>query len=722
MHGLPHHSTDDRRAALDPIFKPSSVALIGISGDPAKLTGAPLRLLVQGGFQGTVYPVNPRYEEMAGLRCYPSVSALPEAPDVAIIMLPAKDVPNVVRDCGRKGVRAVVVFSSGFEESDGGQLADALRAAAAEYGLPLIGPNCEGVWSVGEKAFLTFGSAANRPIFHHAPVAIISQSGAVAGGVSRQLQDSGLGCAYMVSVGNETCIDTLDVLEWMIGRDDVKVVALFIEGLRNARRLVCLAAEARSRGIQIVALKSGNSRIGRLAVASHTGKVASPHAIYRDVFSQAGIVQVDGITELIDAVGVLTTLPHPKRRADEDAGVAVFSVPGGTRALTADHCERQDIPMARFAPATEAELRQILPGFAQVGNPTDLTGQVLSSPELFDRSLTVVAGDPNCGALVIQFGNRGPHDLEKKLDLISAVARERRIPVVVSMLGDRLPQARKVEMLRKGIAVAEDPAEAVRILTWLYRAAEHLELAAPPAIASDAASARPVGWAEMTAMLARVGIRSAPEATNRTETQLEADLASLSFPLVIKAFPDQAEHKTELGLVEIGIGSLDEARSSMRRIRALLGDDAAPLLVQEMISGVEVVLSVVTDPDFGPILGIGSGGVGVELWDDIGFLSLPVDDDAIRRTIARLRLGTLLDGFRGKPKADIDALVGAARRLGDFVAAPGVEIGEVEINPLFVGPRGAGVVAADILVKGPQEHPSLGRTGQQTLRPIRQRV
>ncbi|MEO8751622.1 MAG: CoA-binding protein, partial [Casimicrobiaceae bacterium] len=292
---------------LEALFRARSIALLGISGDARKMTGAPLEILRRTGFAGTIYPVNPRYETLGGLPCYPDVAALPTAPDVALVMLSAAQVPDAVRACGKRGAGAVVVLSSGFEESaDGRGHAEDLARAAQETGLPVVGPNSEGVWSVRSRLLLTFGSAARRNVLHHAPIAVLSQSGAMAGAVARHLQDRAVGCSYVVSVGNETVLTIADYLEWMIEQDDVRVVALFVEGLRDGARLLRVIERARQRGVRLVALKTGNSVAGQRAAASHTGKMASAYAVYRDLFDEAGVVQVESLTDLIEAAEVLS--------------------------------------------------------------------------------------------------------------------------------------------------------------------------------------------------------------------------------------------------------------------------------------------------------------------------------------------------------------------------------------------------------------------------------
>lgn len=691
---------DPWQTGLDALFRARSVALVGISADSTKLTGAPLRNILKNGFTGDIYLVNPRHSEISGIACYPSIEALPVAPEVALIMLPAPACPDALRALGSKGTRAAVVLSSGFEESEhGAGLADELRRAASEWSMTVIGPNCEGLWSVTSRLILTFGSAANREVLYHAPVGIISQSGAIAGGISRQLQDSGFGCAYVVSVGNETCIDALDVMEWMIEQDDVHVILLFIEGLKRGGRLVPLAARARARDIRLAALKSGNSSIGAAAASSHTGKIASPYAIYRDVFRQAGIVQLDGLSELIEAAEVLSSCPLPKIVDADTAGVAIASIPGGTRALTVDLCERRDVPLAIFDPATEAALSAILPEFSYVKNPTDLTGQAVSKPQLFDATLQIVADDPGCEAMIVQLANRGPSDLRQRKAEIAELAHTRSIPLIISLLGDALPSAERRDLLRSGIVPARDPVDAVKYLDWLYTARRG---------GQDTAPSSPIGpldvaddWPSLLALLTALGIGVPTSVVVRNADDLAA-AAQLPEPLVVKALPNQADHKTEYGLVLLGVQRIELA-AAVAQIRERLGDPGAAVLVQETVSGVEAVLSLLVDEDFGPILAIGSGGTALEIWEDLRYVAAPAAEDQIRRVLDELKLGRLLAGFRGRPSADREALIGAVLRLSDLAASFGAASPEIEINPLFIGDSGAGVIAADILLKQPRD-------------------
>jgi acyl-CoA synthetase (NDP forming) len=686
------------RHRLDYVFRPRSVCMVGISADAHKLNGAPLGILRQHGFSGQIELVNPKYDEIAGLRCHRRLHDVPHGMDLAFLMLPAADVPQALEDAADRGMKGAIVLSSGFEEvADGAGLARRVRDICRDRGIALIGPNCEGVWSVRAKAILTFGSAARREVMHHAPLAIVSQSGAISGAIGRHLQDEGYGCGYVVSVGNETDTSMLEVMDWLLDQEDVRHVLLFLEGLRDGWRLCEVAAKARARAITIVALKSGNSAAGQEAAASHTGKIATPFGIYRDIFAQHGIIAVDSLAELVEAGRMLPHLPPLRRAPGAHPGISVCSVPGGTRALTADACADLGVPMARFETATVAALTAVLPRFGYAQNPTDLTGQILSRPAMLDEALGMVAGDPNTEAMVVQFANRGLRDARDRAPAMAAVAAHHGTPIIVSLLADEMPAAERRAAVAQGIGVVRDPREAVRLLSWLYRrdrplAGHEAEAAPPPPLAAPDGS-----WASMARFLGALGIGVPPWRVLRDDV---AVLAGLNFPLAAKALPEAVAHKTELGAVVLNLRDRAGLIAAAARIRERLGDPSAPLLVQEMVTGgVEATLSVARNPDFGALLAIGSGGVMVELFQDLAQLLLPASPGQVEAAIERLRLAPLLRGFRGAAPADHAALVRAAVALGQaFLALPPAVL-EIELNPVFVLPKGRGVVAVDMLFR-----------------------
>lgn len=695
---------------LDFIFHARSIALVGLSTDPRKMTGAPVGILRRTGFKGEIYPVNPKATEIGGLRAYPSINSLPHAPDVAMIMLAAKHCAQAVRDCAAKGTRAVVVLSSGFEETDSGHQAAAdLAAAARETGVVVVGPNCEGVWSVAARTLLTFGSAAKRDVLHHAPVAVLSQSGAMAGAVARHLQNDAIGCAYVVSVGNETVLTIADYMEWMIEQEDVRVVLLFIEGLRDGERLLQLIRLATSRGIRVAALKSGNSKAGMEAAASHTGKIASEFSVYRDLLAGAGAILLESLTELIAAGEVLGIAPLPVSHSTErgDAcdgrdGVSVFSIPGGTRALTADQCEAHGVPLSTFARSTVAQLTDALPEFGGVENPTDLTGQVLSHQGLFDQTLSIIAKDPHTEALIVQVANRGPSDVMERTALLGKVASDTGMPVIVTFLGDNLPVADRAQLRALKVLCARDPAEAALFLGWLYKARRATE--AHRATGTTGKRLRrnsllaPSNWASTMSWLEAAGMPVPRWLEVAVDSNVEHLCDGLG-PVAVKALPEDAGHKTELGLLSLNVQGAGAIANEASRIRKALNKPDAGILVQEMVKGgVEVLLAATRNPDFGPVLAIGLGGIAVELFRDVAWLALPTDAASVRNAIAGLKLSTVLRGFRGQLAADTDALVEAAVAFGDAFVATTPALAEVEINPLLVLPQGHGVMAVDALV------------------------
>lgn len=680
-------------------LRPRSVAIVGASPQRGSSRNSLVRVLLKHGFAGRVYPVSPRHAEIEGLKAYASLAQLPEIPDVALVITPAPTVPQIITECGTKGIRNAIVYSSGFEEVDSGRIhAQRLADAAQKHRVAVLGANCQGVWSVRQRAMLTFGSAS-RSIekLRHAPIAVISQSGALAGAIGNVLQSSGMGCSYIVSVGNETCLDALDALSWIVEQDDVKVAALYVEGLDRAERILRLAERARRRGVQILVLKAGRSAIGQQATASHTGKIASSHAIYTDILAQAGVIEVDTLTQLISAIEALTFLAPPRISGDSGGGVSVFGSSGGAGALLADYSSELGVPMAAFNAATADKLEQILPEFARKANPVDLTGQINSDPDLFKNTCLALSAEPRTEAIIVQFASSGRRGLQDNVEVFKSVARE--LPLIVSFAGEVLDRDLSTELREAGILASADPALSMSALAFLYsrhrmQALPELQMRQPPA-----RRAAPRDWAQIMKLCDDSGITPAKWVVLHPGDQALQACAGMKYPLVVKVLPSESEHKTELGLVKLRVESATQVDAYAADFRRRLGKPDMGVLVQEMVDeGVEVVLSCLRRTDFGPIISIGTGGIAIELYRDVAHLALPLSAEHVLTALRKLKLWTLLQGFRGKPAADIDALVQAAVRFGDlFLASP--EILEFEINPVIVRRQGQGLSAVDALVR-----------------------
>lgn len=685
--------------SFDNFFRPNSVAIVGASPNRGSSRNSLLRVVMKHGFTGKIYPVSPSHREIEGLLAYPSVAELPEVPDLAMVITPAHTVGEVIADCGRKGIRNAIVYSSGFEEVESGKIhAQELVAAARQHGVAVLGANCQGIWSVRQHAILTFGSASlNLEQVNHAPIAVISQSGALAGAIANVLQTNGMGCAYVVSVGNETCLDALDALEWIIEQDDVRVVALYVEGLSNAGRIIPLAQRAHARGTHIVCLKAGRSSIGQEATASHTGKIASAHSVYRDALRQAGVISVDTIADALIAVEALAYLATPRISGDPSGGVSVMGSSGGAGALLADHSAEFGVPMARFGPQTSARLDTILPEFARKANPVDLTGQINSDPNLFKNTCLTLHAEPLTEAIVVQFASSGRRGVRENAEVFKSVARD--LPLVVSFVGEVMELEFRKELREAGIFASTDPALSMKALSFLYQRpntpCREVRVESTPK-----QRRRPEGWNELMQFCEEACIVPASWVIlNRGDTA-ERACAGLHYPLAVKVLPSESDHKTELGFVRLNVETPADVDAVAAEYRTRLKKPDAGILVQDMAGdGVEAVVAGMRNTDFGPVLTIGSGGIGIELYRDVCHLVLPVTAEQVRNALSRLTLSRLLAGYRGKPPADVDALVNAAVRFGElFLSCPTLE--EFEINPVIIRPAGQGVIAVDALARG----------------------
>jgi acyl-CoA synthetase (NDP forming) len=679
-------------------LQPRSVAIVGASPQVGNPRNALVKNLLKHGFQGAVYPVSSSHAEIEGLKAYKTVAELPEVPDVALVITPAHTVAGVIAECGQKGIRNAVVFSAGFEEVEGGQEnARQLTEAARTHGVAVVGPNCNGFWSVRQKAIMTFsGAALNIEKISHAPVAVLSQSGALAGAIGNSLNAGGMGLAYIVSVGNETCLDVLDATSAIIEQDDVRVVLLYLEGLDNASRILEIAQRARERGVQIVALKTGRSAVGQDATASHTGKIASSHAVYSAVFEQAGIIEVDSIAEMMSAVEVLAFMRDPRNSQDSKGGASVLSASGGAGALLADHSSERGITMAEFNASTVETLGTILPSFARKTNPIDLTGQVNTAPNMLRDACETVLADSRTEAIIVQFASTVRRHIVANAEVFKGLARE--VPVFLSIMGETIDPEMRKNFRDAGVLICGDPSAAMSALSLLYRRRDAMRLPKPQPRQSVPQRSVSNDWSAMMQFCEESGVTPAKWVVMGPDDRASQACAHLSYPLVVKALPSEAEHKTEMGLVKLRVSSPDEVDTLAERFRQRMDKPQAGILVQEMVGdGVEVVLSCLRNADFGPVISIGTGGVAIELYRDVSYLALPVSEEQVLTALRKLKLWTLLQGFRGKPAADVEALARAAVRFGDMFLAS-ADVREFEINPVMVKKKGAGLAAVDALV------------------------
>ena len=709
--GFAEVNPDLMEAAWQALFYPGAVVVVGASPDLTKPGGIVMDNLRRGGFGGPIYPVNPKYREIDGLTCFPDVSSVPGAADLAVIAVPAARVIPALEECAGKGVRAAVVFSSGFGEVDeaGEELQEELRRAAARLGLLVCGPNGMGVVNRHHRLQAAFAYGYEFPApdgLWDPGIALISQSGGVGCTVLTACAESGMDVAFYVSSGNEAATDFADYLAYFARHPEVRIVAGYMEGVRDGAKLAAALDLAREAGKPVVVLKTGRYEASARAARSHTGALAGSAAVYAGFFRQKGVIQVQDMAEMAAVLGILAAgrLPEGKR-------VAILASSGGHAVLVADRCAEAGLEVVPFASQTRERLRPHLPSFAATGNPVDFTGLDLLRPGLLRDAATVVASDPGVDALVLS------HWLSETVDSpgqLKALEQATDKPVLlVGTIPGRSPGTAVPELLRHGVVFVADAGTAARALVAVAQHRGKLRRAgavrvAPPASATAVPpglrSLPPgtlLGEREAKELLGSYGIPVVPERAAATPEEAVRAAAALGYPVAVKVDAPGLSHKTEIGGVRLNLadaGAVREAFAAVTAAGEKAGAVVRGVLVSKMLTGgVEVLVGVTRDPVFGPVLSFGLGGIWVEILRDVALRTLPVSEEDLWEMVREVKGYPLLSGARGRPRGDLEALVHVmlkvARLAQDWPA-----LKELDVNPLFVLPEGRGVCAVDALV------------------------
>ena len=708
--------SSSRTAARDltRLFNPRAVAVVGASHDLDSISGQPIKHLKNHGYTGKVYPVNPKYPEVAGYQCYPDIAALPEIPDVAVIAVAAKRVPDVMHQIGRKGIPFAIVLTSGFAESDddGKRAQQDLVALADSYNVGVIGPNCQGMMNIADRVHIGFGAPYGRT-YRKGAVSLTSQSGAFGNSVVMLADAEGLGFRRYVSTGNEAVITSLDFFEYFLTDEGTKIIAGYVEGFKDAWRLVGLGRRALRAGKPLFIWKVGNSEVGAKAAASHTANLGGTPALYRAAFRQSGIIEVSDVGDLVDCAKALLPGRLPKGNR-----IAILSISGGAGILMADGCSGAGLALPEFEVACVQALRKTLPAFASVANPMDVTAGIFNNPEMFREALRLVAKDPSVDMIGIALAAASGKLASTLAGEIAAVAQELDIPILVAWNADQETTAEAYRILDDaGIPRYGSPVRCARACGALWQLAharlrlDEIERERPLVLdraeVKRSLAGRSGDLTEFVAkkVLTEYGIAVTGErlATNRDEAAQFAK--AIGFPVVMKVQSVDIPHKTEAGGVRLDVASAEAAAqafddivaSAKQHVRGAIIDG---VLIQEMVKGgVEVILGANNDPLFGPALMFGLGGIFTEVLGDVVFRLAPITRSEAMEMIREIRAFKILDGARGKPKADLDALADALVRLSALILDLTDQVAELDINPLFVMPDGQGVKAGDALIK-----------------------
>jgi acetyl coenzyme A synthetase (ADP forming)-like protein len=686
-------------------FNPDSVAVVGASQNKGKVGNEIVTRMIDAGYKGNIFPVNPHAETIEGLRCYPDLESVPQVPDLVIIVVPATIVPSVMKQCAKVGTKSVIIITAGFKEvgKEGRELEQQVVQIAKRSGIRVIGPNCLGVIVPSKRLNASFGGELPEV----GTIGYLSQSGALLAAILDMANASGIGFSKLVSIGNKADIDELDTIKALGSDTETKVIAGYLESITDGNAFV-REAEIISREKPILLIKAGGTSAGAKAASSHTGSLAGGETAYEAVFERAGIIRCSSIKEQFDYAQAFANQPLP-------AGprVAVITNAGGLGIIAADAIERQGLEFAKFAQRTVEKLAKKLPPAANVHNPVDVLGDALT--DRYEFALEVVLGDTNVDVVLVLLTPQAMTISAAIAEAVVAVAEKKKAkPIIACFLG-----ARKVEeglrILRDGrIPCVESPEYAVRTIKvmadyvrWLARPKRVVKLFAVNRRKVEniidrhlRQGRREIAEAESKEILEAYGFVTPKGAIATTAKQAANIAEQLGYPVVLKIWSPDIVHKSDVGGVKINLRSAQEVMDAfdlmMYRIPAKAPEaNILGVLVQEMCrGGREVILGMNRDPRFGPLMMFGMGGTMVEVLKDVSFYLAPLTAQEAKQMLISTRTYQMLKGARGQQGVDIDTIAEGLQRLSQLVTEfP--QIQEMDINPYVVVPEGTTPIAVD---------------------------
>jgi acyl-CoA synthetase (NDP forming) len=683
------------RSALNCLVNPQSIAIVGASAQFGKVSGRPLKHLLEKGYRGKIWPINPRYADMHGLTCYASVADLPDAPDLAIVALPAQDVLEAIRALGARGTRAVVVFSSGFGEmGEAGKALEAeLVAAARAHGMALCGPNCLGFINAFENVYATFSQYADRET-RSGPIAFVTQSGAFGTAIAALARQRGLGLGYFINTGNESDAGFADLMLTVIEDPRIKVAAGYLEGVRDGQSLVRLAKRCQELGKPLVLTKVGRMEAGARAAASHTGSMAGEDAVFDAVMRQYGVIRARNEEQLLDMVQALAACPLPQGN-----GLGIATQSGGAGVMMADRAEEVGLTVPTVTDDVRQRLVDLLPAFGAAGNPVDVTGQFVGEPELLRESVLTLLDDPNIHVGIVWLQLMHAY-VDVLVDILTETCQKASKPCLVCWVA--APDEAVQKLAAAGIPVFQAGERAVDAAAALVRHAamqrRWQQERVPQSVSNPNVLPRlangVVPSVQAVSLLKDAGIPMAPVALATSEDHAVALWHKFGKAVALKVESSAITHKSDIGGVLLNLNNEGEVRSGYRDILASAAQHCPDatidgVLVQPLAGGhVELVVGVKRDPTFGMVVMVGSGGVLVEVMRDVVFRRAPFSEDEAARMLTELRMGALLDGVRGKPAVDRVQICNLLSNLSRWAAEMEDQLEELDLNPVLVGPAG----------------------------------
>ena len=690
-------------SSLSPFFNAKGVAILGASTNPKKLSYGILENLLTYGYQGGVYPVNPNADSILGKKAYPSIADVPDPVELAVVVLPVTVIMDTMRQIGERGIKNVVIITGGFKElgPEGAEIENSVKKLAKSYGMRVVGPNCVGTVDVRTGLNSTF----IKGVPPAGPIAFISQSGAICGGVIDLIINSKIGFSHFASLGNEMDVTETDMLEYFAEEEDVKVIAMYVEGIQDGPRFMRVAREV-SMKKPIVFLKAGKNDAGAKAVSSHTGSLAGSYAAYQSALKQAGVIEVSTINELFNLAWALGSQPLPKGKR-----VAITTNAGGAAALAADSLDFNGFELAKISSEIQARLREKLNPSAQVSNPVDMLGSV--SPEDYLWSLGNLDQDEGVDVLLPILVPQALVDTVGVAKAWVEMGSQTEKTLLTCLMGERSTAESKQILNLNNVPVYPFPDQAGPVLNGMWEYRQRLERrpyeevslsTADKAKIEDAKVAigqrKVIGEFESRLLLDAYGIPNVPGGLARTADEAETIAENIGYPVVLKIVAEGLIHKSDAGGIVLNLQNSEELRVAYDELldRIRKNEPSAEIIgamVEKMAKkGVEVIVGMRRNVTFGPLMMFGMGGTMVELVKDIQFRVAPLSKEDIHSMVSDTMAGKLLNGYRGAPVADFHSLYEVIAQLS-HLALENTEIQEIEINPLIVYPQDEGVVAID---------------------------
>jgi acyl-CoA synthetase (NDP forming) len=702
---------------LDALLKPKSVAIVGVSGDPSRIGGQLLKYLLKFGYKGTIYPINPNYKEVEGYKCYSTIVDLPGPIDVAMIATPEKAVIDSLRECAEEGVKSAIVYSAGFAETgpEGREKQAKMADIARTSGMRICGPNCVGVINFLDGVAMSFSGFLEADKLQGGRIGFVSQSGALGGSILSRAQDRGMGFSYFASTGNESDLETSDLIEYFVNDARTGVIMALVEELRNPDKFIAVAESAFERGKPIIILKVGETEIGQKAAATHTGSMAGSIRGYKAVFQAKGVIQVEDYDDLIE-----TTLLLSKAKIPKGKRVGIITGAGGGGIIIADKVAKAGLSLASLSRKIKEGLAEKMVSFASLTNPLDLTGQLYNDPDMFKKCIGLFAGDENIDIVVVIVTMVPGERAKKRATYIVEASRSvEKTFVSWWAAGDQCEPGFKI-LDESQVTLFKSPERCVRALNALVRYGQFKSRWTARRAKGETGFSIPVDRLKVKECLAieeknlseyhskkvlsHYGIPIIEERIGKSAEEAVAAAKEIGFPVVLKVSSPDIPHKTEAGVIRLNVRTEHEVLKSYQEIiqaASRFNPQARidSVLVQKMAQGgSEVIVGVKRDPQFGAMVLFGLGGIFVEILEDFSMRPVPITREDAREMIQEIRGYPILQGARGKKKADEEALIDILLRVSRLAEDWREELSEIDLNPIMLFEEGRGAFVLDALM------------------------